>query len=244
MDVLAPSSGVLAQPTRARLFALLVEMKGSEDTEALAARLGLHPNGVRRHLERMRDNGLVERTRAQGGRGRPRDCWEVAPGARPGGERPEAYADLARWLTRAIPSRPDRLAEVERAGREIGRDLAPGEPGGTGQSGQAAERFRQVLTALGFQPEAEAGGDGSYVCRLRNCPYRDSVREDSELICTLHRGITAGLVAELDPDAVLKRFEPHDPEQAQCLVEVGGSIWGKAPGPERESISEIRPDPA
>jgi hypothetical protein len=51
----------------------------------------------------------------------------VAPGAAPTGERPTGYADLARWLARAIPPGRNRLREVEKAGREIGRELAPDE---------------------------------------------------------------------------------------------------------------------
>jgi hypothetical protein len=43
------------------------------------------------------------------------------------------------------------------------------------------------------------------------------------VVCTLHRGITAGLLAALDPKAKLTRFEPHDPTRAGCLVEVEGA---------------------
>src|SRR5665213_3350636 len=40
----------LSQPTRARLFALLGEMRRPIGTAELAERLDLHPNGVRIHL--------------------------------------------------------------------------------------------------------------------------------------------------------------------------------------------------
>lgn len=231
MDVPNPSGDVLAQPTRARIFALLVERKGAAGTKELAGHLGLHPNGVRRHLEQMREAGLVERRRGPEKRGRPRDRWLVAAGAHPGGERPRAYADLAPWLARSIPAGPRRLREVERAGREIGAELAPDD------SDDPLEAFRQIVTALGFQPESEVEGAGELVCRLGNCPYRDAVRENADVVCTLHRGITAGLLAELDPGAKLERFEPQDPDRAGCLVEVGGGSWeGPAfepqPGPD------------
>jgi predicted ArsR family transcriptional regulator len=220
MDAPDPSArGVLAQPTRARIFALLVELRGAAGTEELARRLDLHPNGVRRHLERMMKAGLVERRRPRGGRGRPRDRWCLAPDAHPGGERPAAYADLAGWLARAIPAGSRRLSEIERTGREIGRELAPRNPD------DRLEGFRRTLTALGFQPQLEAGVEGELRCRLGNCPYRDAVRENAEVVCTLHRGITVGLLAELEPNAALRRFEPHDPDRAGCLVEIGGGEW-------------------
>jgi predicted ArsR family transcriptional regulator len=218
VDLPANTDDVLSQPTRARIFSWLVERRAPASTEALAAALELHPNGVRRHLERMRDAGLVERSRSRGGRGRPGDLWAVAPGADPGGQRPTGYADLSRWLARAIPPGRNRLREVERAGREIGRELAPKEP-----VDDPIEGFRQTLASLGFRPELETNEDG-FVCTLDNCPYRESVRENQDVVCALHRGMTSGLLAELLPQARLSRFEPHDPERAGCVVGVSRLI--------------------
>lgn len=59
-----------------------------------------------------------------------------------------------------------------------------------------------------------------FACSLGNCPYRDSARENPKIVCTLHRGITAGILAELDPTAKLAHFEPRDPEHAACKIEV------------------------
>jgi predicted ArsR family transcriptional regulator len=87
---------VLAQPTRARLFALLGELKRPAGTVELAERVGLHANGVRVHLERMEQAGLVQRVRVRQGPGRPPDAWTIARDARPGGSPPRAYRDLGR----------------------------------------------------------------------------------------------------------------------------------------------------
>lgn len=225
VDNVVPAGDLLAQPTRARLFELLQDLKRQASTEELAGGLGLHVNGVRRQLERMRQAGLVERVKTRQGRGRPRDEWSIAAGAKPAGERPRAYADLAGWLARAIPPDPQRLRQIEHTGREIGRGLAPAEAEGSVQA------FRQVLTALGFQPELESDVQGTVRCRLCNCPYRDAVRENPEVVCTLHRGITAGLLDELAPGARLTTFEPHDPELAGCLVEVVGTTWTERRSP-------------
>jgi predicted ArsR family transcriptional regulator len=100
---MARPDDVLTQPTRARLFALLDELKRPARTKELADRVGLHPNGVRVHLERLRSAGLITRTRVRQAVGRPRDEWSIAPEARPGGNPPSGYAQLVRWLARAIP---------------------------------------------------------------------------------------------------------------------------------------------
>lgn len=216
---LPESSGddVLAQQTRARIFALLVEQRSAKSTEELAGLLGMHANGVRRHLERLHEAGLVERRRNRGARGRPGDRWLIAAGARPSGESPSGYADLARWLARATPSGPGRLRAIERSGREIGRELAPI------HADDPIEGFRAAIAALGFQPAIERHDGGGFTCRLENCPYRDSAMENPDVICTLHRGLTAGLLEILDPGARLIRFERRDPRRAGCLVGVEGT---------------------
>jgi predicted ArsR family transcriptional regulator len=166
MEIPGPSAGdVLAQPTRARLFELLQELKREANTEELAEQLDLHVNGVRRQLEQLHGAGLVERHKRRHGRGRPRDCWAVAADAKPGGQRPQAYADLAGWLASAIPAGPGRLRQVERTGREIGRALAPADGDGSPRA------FEQILSALGFQPQLEHD-QGEVSCfRIGNLLY-------------------------------------------------------------------------
>jgi predicted ArsR family transcriptional regulator len=216
---LPPSHGddVLAQATRRRLFALLSELGGAASTDELARWLDLHPNGVRTHLQRMRDAGLVSHRRVARPRGRPHDEWAVAPTAEPGGDPPHAYGALAGWLARTIPATPRRLREVEATGREIGHGLAQG------PVVRPSQAIVDALAALGFQPQAVGGAPpGQLSCRLRNCPYRDSVRENRDVICTLHRGLTRGLLDGIAPTATLARFVPHDPDRAGCEVDIEG----------------------
>lgn len=213
MDLPVPAEDALAQPTRAQIFSFLVERRGAAGTEEVAEHFGLHPNGIRRHLERLLEGGFVTRSRVRAGQGRPRDSWAISPDAHPGGQRPRAYSDLAGWLARAIPANATRLREIDRAGREIGRELAPS------PSGDPVQDLGDALAALGFEPTLKRSEEG-FSCRLGNCPYRDSVRQNQAVVCGLHRGITAGILAELDPGAKLSEFEPRDPESAGCVIEV------------------------
>ena len=211
----------LSQPTRRRLFALLGELKRPVGTVELAERLDLHPNGVRVHLDRLESAGLVTRDRARQARGRPRDAWTIASDARPGGDSPRAYSDLGRWLARAMRSGKRGLRAVEATGREIGRELAPGE-------GATDEALETTLVALGFQPRIQGRTDDRLAICLRNCPYRDVVRENQPVVCTLHRGITRGLLDVLHPAAELAEFVPRDPDEAGCLIELRGIRDGVA----------------
>lgn len=222
MDVPQRPGDVLAQPTRARLFEVLGVLGRPAGTDELAAELALHPNGVRLHLERLREAGLVARVRDRQARGRPRDMWSIAPGARPGGEPPSAYADLVRWLLRVIAQRRMSLRTIEAAGRDIGRELAP-------ERGASAERSMfAALAAQGFAPARELDAQGVLTYRLRNCPYRAAVHENQPTVCMLHRGITLGLLDELGPDTTLTDFVPRDPDAAGCLIELRDGLADEA----------------
>jgi predicted ArsR family transcriptional regulator len=221
MDVPARSEDPLAQPTRARLFDLLCELRRPASTEELAGRLELHPNGVRMHLDRLREGGLVARERDRRPRGRPRDMWLVSPDATPGGAPPTAYAQLGRWLARAITPGKSSLQKIESTGRQIGRELAPDAPDA---AGSAEASLRGALAALGFQPQRESRTAHRLTYRLCNCPYRDAATENPQVVCGLHRGITRGLLDELDPSSRLTAFVAGEPSRAGCLIELSGKI--------------------
>lgn len=219
MDVadVGSSDDVLAQPTRARLFALLGELRRPAGTLELAERLQLHPNGVRIHLERMQRAGLLARARTPRRRGRPPDAWVIAPGADPGGRAPRGYQDLGRWLARALRTAPASLDSVEETGRQIGRELAPAD------GPRDLDVLMASVTALGFQPQIDQrAGDRVSVC-LGNCPYADAVHENQPVVCALHRGLTRGLLDVVQPDAELADFVPHDPDEAGCMIVLRGA---------------------
>jgi len=210
---------VLSQPTRATIFTALTEARRPMGTDELAQRLELHPNGVRLHLDRLLDAGLVTRERVRQSRGRPRDMWAVAPDARPGGSHPTGYADLGRWLARAAPATRAGLRAIEATGRQIGRDIAP-----QGSNGPAEKRMHTTLSALGFAPRRKLEKSGALTYKLCNCPYRDAVVENRDAVCTLHRGITRGLLDQLSPSTELSEFIPKDPRRAGCLIELRGPL--------------------
>jgi predicted ArsR family transcriptional regulator len=222
MDV-RRAADALAQPTRAQLFALLSELRRPAGTDELARRLDMHPNGIRLHLERLEADDLVLRERERQGRGRPRDAWSISPSAQPGGDPPTAYADLGRWLVRAISSGGTRVRDVEATGRQIGRELAP-----PGHAGSGDAQIYGVLVAMGFQPMRRFDRADTLTYCLDNCPYRDAVRERQSVVCGLHRGITRGLLDAVSPKTRLSAFVPKDPDVAGCEITLRGPLVREA----------------
>ena len=226
MDTPTASADVLAQPTRARLFSLLENLARPASTDELARALGLNVNGVRTHLERLREAGFVERGRERRGRGRPRDTWSISADASPGGAPPTGYVDLGRWLTRALASRKTGVHDVDSIGHQIGRELAGDEVHDLGEP-----LLYSRLVAMGFQPRRRVDPDQTLTYELANCPYRDAVSEDQAVVCGLHRGLTRGLVETISPQSELAAFVPKDPYAAGCLIKLRGPLAEQAGSP-------------
>jgi predicted ArsR family transcriptional regulator len=211
-----PDDDVLAAPVRHRLFKALGELRRPATTQELAVLVARHPNTVRVQLQQLADAGLLERRTTPQTRGRPRDEWAIARDAKPAGESPQAYGQLSRWLARAAGAAGDFKA-IEDAGREIGRELAP-EP----DARATAAAMQDALTALGFAPSPEEPAPGELRFTLGNCPYRDAVRQNQPAVCSLHKGLTRGLLDRLDPKARLADFVAKDPYTAGCLIALDG----------------------
>jgi predicted ArsR family transcriptional regulator len=84
-----------------------------------------------------------------------------------------------------------------------------------------AELFRALAELRGpgtTQQLAAQAGRLRFV--LRNCPYREAVPQNPPVICTLHRGITQGLLDRLGPQATLTGFVARDPQLAGCEIEL------------------------
>ena len=215
MDVPHPTDDdPLAQPTRARAFAFLTQLRRPAAIEEIAAHVGLHTTGVRAHLARLERAGLLERRTVPVARGRPRHEWSVAPGAAPGGAAPTAYRELALWLAGAVRAGAGSEHDLALHGAEIGRRLDPGD-----RTEAPADTLHHAFAAMGFQPQMRRRGDTTRY-ELCNCPYRDAVRAGGPRVCALHEGITRGLLERVAPASELTGFIPRDPDRAGCVVEV------------------------
>jgi predicted ArsR family transcriptional regulator len=192
MDLLAVHK-TLGDDTRFALYRELNLATTPLSATELADRLGLHPNTVRPHLERMREVGLVEVEPVHRGTvGRPQHRYAVAAGAPGLGVDPPAHtllAGLLGTLAEQLGADPDDAADV---GRAWGTQAA-----GKTRSRSCLAALGAELDRLGFNPvEEDIGTDGraTKVSFLR-CPFRELAEAYPELVCNLHRGLVEGIVA-------------------------------------------------
>ncbi len=217
-----PVLKALADDSRHAIFTELGRSERPLSTLELAQRLDLHPNTVRLHLERLRAVGLVRASTAgQGSVGRPQHHWALSADAAGAALLPDGSRVLAQLLAEALAQTLAHTATHTAAHTAVrtagGSDAGEATLVVTGRRAGAARTARPRLGGarrqerrtpreaclavvldelgdLGFDPVAEGTGPTREVAFTR-CPFRELATAYPDLVCTLHRGMTEGIVA-------------------------------------------------
>lgn len=172
------------------------------DTNELADRLDLHPNTIRWHVGRLTTAGLVQASpNGRHGRGRPSIVHRLT-GDGIGRGRDE-YRLLATMLADVVAADSVGSSRAYEVGVRWGRHLQQAEPGAS---------LAQLLDQEGFA--AEQQGDQ---IEMRRCPFYALAESSPQVICTLHRGIIDGALAEADSDQTVERLDPFV-EPGLCIA--------------------------
>jgi predicted ArsR family transcriptional regulator len=214
-----PETLVLGE-SRARVLEALQTAGSPLGVAELAAKVGLHPNTARFHLDGLVEQGLAERnTEERETPGRPRALYTASRGSAPAGQR--SYRLLAQILTSYLASvsrQPEKAAQ--RAGEEWGRYLAERPAPFRRVDGPAATRqLVQTLEEIGFAPEATSAGRRRQIL-LHHCPFREAAQQHPEVVCSVHLGLMRGLLDELGAPIEAEDLEPFV-EPDLCVARLG-----------------------
>jgi predicted ArsR family transcriptional regulator len=194
----------LGDNTRYAIYLELARSPRALATADISDTLGLHPNTVRPHLERMREIGLLDvEVGGRGDVGRPQHRYSIATGAPSLGLEPPTMPVLARMVLamaarlHASADDAEAVGRAEGASRAIPYQRAP----------STLEALVSDLDRLGFDPLVTdtPDDDAAAVVAFANCPFADLAQQHPELVCGLHRGLVAGFVAEMG-DADVHEF--------------------------------------
>ena len=182
--------------TRDRVAQLLLQ-HGSATTSELSEELGLSCPAIRRHLDAMLAEGLVEArerpVRGPRGRGRPAKVFTLTAAARDAF--PHTYDDLAtealRWIARhAGPEAVSAFAAAQVAGLEERCRAAMREAGDDPLA--RAEALAAALTAEGYAAGASTIASGGQLCQ-HHCPVAHVAAEFPQL-CEAETQVISRLV--------------------------------------------------
>ncbi|HKH03880.1 MAG TPA: helix-turn-helix domain-containing protein [Acidimicrobiales bacterium] len=181
----------LGDNTRYAIYLELARSPRPLATAEIAESLGLHPNTVRPHLERMREVGLLAvGADARGSVGRPQHRYSLAADAPSLGLEPATFPVLARMLLQMAGAAGLGGEEAGEAGREQGQ-LDGSRAAAEDTPCLAALVAR--LDALGFDPAVADDGENATVA-FTHCPFQELAEANPELVCGMHRGLVEGFV--------------------------------------------------
>lgn len=222
----------LGDPTRRAIYIAVRESPEPMTSSMVAKLFDIHPNVARHHLDRLASDGYlqVSHRRPSGksgpGAGRPAKCYEATEKEIEVHFPARRYDILVELLTRIIGRiAPDDVARVaEEVGREYGSELAAeiGTPEDAGYE-EAVVAVAQAMSGLGFgiDPDVPAG-------RLltSHCPFGEAAAGHPEVVCSLDRGIVAGLMGGVGAKG-RPVVHPHGSPDEDCVTEIPVSIARK-----------------
>lgn len=204
----------LGDNTRYAIYLELARSPMPLSTGDVSESLGLHPNTVRPHLERMRDVGLLQvETDSRGHVGRPQHRYSLHPDAPSLGLEPSPFPVLARMLSSVAASMAPDPDAVAAAAFEQGREASARHA----DEASCVAALVDELAELGFDPAAGTDGRTATIV-FTHCPFRELAEAHPEIVCNLHRGMIQGFVERWD-EVVVSRFgtlADRDP----CQVEL------------------------
>lgn len=211
-EALLAQSRALGDRTRLTIFTHLRDAPHPLGVAELAERLGVHPNAVRQHLDKLVAAGLVvEQTERRTGRGRPRLHYRPVPGAaeRWGGAGP--YQTLAMLLLDLVGSGRTPRQVGWRAGYRLAVEH--------GLMTDSVGALEAAARQLGFEPRRETTGGGVDVV-LQRCPFADAAAAAPEIVCELHHGLAEGITERVGDGARVTDLVVRPPQVAGCRLAV------------------------
>jgi predicted ArsR family transcriptional regulator len=182
---MAASQAGSERGTRARVARLILE-HGPVTAAGLSARLGLTPAAIRRHLDNLLDDGMIETREARyygsRGRGRPARMFAITDAGRSAFE--HAYDDLAASALRflAETAGPDAVAEfARRKTADLERRYRPAIE--SAPPGRRVQALAEALSADGYAASsgvAPQTAGGEQLCQ-HHCPVAHVAAEYPQL---------------------------------------------------------------
>ena len=174
--------------TRGQVARLILEL-GPSTAATLGGRLGLTPAAIRRHLDNLIAEGMIEtrtaRTYGNRGRGRPAKLFVITDAGRSAFE--HAYDDLATGALRFVADRLGQQAVAEFARRQVSELERRYTPVVTGDLRARVQALAGALSADGYAASAgpapaigTVGDAGEQICQ-HHCPVAHVAAEFPQL---------------------------------------------------------------
>jgi DeoR family suf operon transcriptional repressor len=167
----------LLGPTRAQILALLLgQAKTAKD---VAESLKIQVSAARKHLERLRELGLVSEEFQKAEMGRPKKLYALTE---KGKELFPRQYDMLLNETLGQLAREKGIEYPESIMNKIADDIAQREGSGQVTTAEKARKLVRLLDELGFEASLKKNQD-AFVFTSSNCPLLKTAEAHQEIVC-------------------------------------------------------------
>jgi predicted ArsR family transcriptional regulator len=220
-------TAALGDPTRRAIYIAVRESAEPMTASKVASLFDIHPNVARHHLDRLTADGWLKTTQQPGaggpGAGRPARGYKTTTKEVTVHFAPRRFEMLTEMLFKVLEelAPEDVSAVAEKVGRAYGERLAS-EIGGSDDPGYeaAVQAVAVAMTGLGFSMDPDVEGQRLLTS---HCPFGETATNHPEVICSLDRGIVAGLFGGLSVNCNPVVI-PHKDLDEDCVTRVPVSI--------------------
>ncbi len=193
----------------------IIRQNNGVNVDELAKQMQLAPATVRRHLDILERDGLVDHTEIRKPTGRPQYSFHLTEKGHD--SVPKDYSRLLNELVSDIKNLPAENIS-SRSGDDVLRESLTriGEKRAATylQGRRPVEAVAAAFEEGGYDPIVETGEDGLRI-RVTNCPYRRASIDD-DIICTVDRSMVTSLLGK----SVIHNVE-MSPEANECVYMLG-----------------------
>ncbi len=222
-------TSALGDPTRRAIYIAIRESAEPLTTTHVAQLFKIHPNVARHHLDILVEEGFIRvsdrRPKGQTA-GRPAKAYETTAKEVSVHFVPRRFELLTEMLLKLLETLgPENLSQVaEQVGREYGKKLAA-EIGDVGDPDyeEAVHAVARAMTGLGFHINPDIEGQQLVTS---HCPFGDTAVDHPDVICSLDRGLVAGLLGGLSHNIVPVVIPRREPEE-ECVTQVPVTITAR-----------------
>lgn len=200
--------GLLAEPTRYRLYRCVIAAREPLSREEIAQQTGISAVNAKFHLEKLVTAELLAAEfrkpidRSGPGSGRPTKLYKRNTRHRSVNLPPRRFELLSSLLADAISESSRTKQSVTHTTRRLASDEGH-LLGSQSDDDSDTRRLVSVLTSLGYEPRE----DNTHIT-LTNCPFHEIAETQRELVCGLNLALVDGVIRGADCTHAAAALEP------------------------------------
>ena len=225
-------TSTLADETRFQIYEYMLQEKKSFTVQAIAERFNIHPNVARLHLTKLSEIELISADFVKSGKGgRPGREYKANEQGIELSFPKKDDGRLVVWATQLIEQiGPEALDIAKKISYEDGQAQMNSLLTKDSYANDFSEKVKLLATAasmIGYIPQIVELAEGKkLIFSIYNCPFKNQISTNNEIICTLHESFLKGQIDALFTQNEFVQVESmiHDCEHCNYEIEIQNSF--------------------